>query len=179
MKEMSDSVFYADERIVKVNQQDMATLKGKAHVAKGVRSRLCMHKNVDDELHEMFIVHFRNTYVRPHKHLGRSESIHMIEGAADLIAFDNEGEITEVISMGEYNSGEHFYYRMDEERFHTIMIESDTCIFHETTKGPFDKEHNTVLALWSPPNEESDPVKSYMDNLRKRKELFKKKPSKQ
>ena len=73
MKEISDSIFYAGERVVKVNRQDVETLKDKAHESRSVRSRLCMHKHVDYELHEMFIVHFRDTYVRPHKHFGKSE----------------------------------------------------------------------------------------------------------
>lgn len=173
MREINDSIFYADEQIIKVNRQDVEFLKEKAHVSKTVRSRLCMHKNVDAKLHEMFIVHFRDTYVRPHKHLTKSESIHIIEGLADLIIFDNEGEITDVVSLGEYNSGEYFYYRMDEDFYSTIMINSDICVFHETTKGPFDRQKNTVPAAWSPSVEEHELVKKYMHNLRERKKSFK------
>jgi cupin fold WbuC family metalloprotein len=177
MKEISDCIFYAGERIVKVNRQDVEILKEKAYASKSVRSRLCMHESINAQLHEMFIVHFRDTYVRPHKHLGKSESIHIIEGFADLIIFDHDGQIKDVISMGEYHSGERFYYRMDEEFYHTIMINADVCVFHETTKGPFDRERDTIVAPWSPPLEETELVKRYMDHLRKRKEVFKSKLS--
>ena len=173
MEEISDSIFYAGEQVVKVNRQDVQTLKEKAHISKSIRSRLCMHKNVDSDLHEMFIVHFRDTYVRPHKHLGKSESIHIIEGSADIIIFDNDGEIKDVINMGEYRSGKRFYYRMDEEFYHTVLIDSDTCVFHETTKGPFDRDRDTLMASWSPATEETRSVKAYMDKLRQRKQSFK------
>ena len=73
------------------------------------------------------------------KHFGRAESIHIIEGLADLLIFDNKdkGEITDVMGMGEYKLGKDFYYRMAEELYHTIMMNSDVCVFHETTKGLF------------------------------------------
>ena len=172
MRQVNDSIFYADEQVIKVNRQDVEFLKEKALVSKTVRSRLCMHKDVDALLHEMFIVHFRDTYVRPHKHLTKSESIHMILGVADLIIFDNEGEIREIVSLGDYNSGKCFYYRMDEDFYSTILIDSDTCIFHETTKGPFDRQKNTIPATWSPAAEEKELVKKYMNDLRERKEVF-------
>ncbi len=173
MKEITDCIFYADKPIVKVDQKDIGVLIAKAHVAKTVRSRLCMHEDPNSDLHEMFIVHFRDTYVRPHKHLGKPESIHIIEGAADIIIFDNHGEIKDVVNMGEYRSGRRFYYRMDGEFYHTVLIDSDTCVFHETTKGPFDRDRDTVVAPWSPSMEDSGRAKDYMDQLRERKKAFK------
>ncbi len=62
-----------------------------------------------------------------------------MEGLADLLIFDNKdkGEITDVMGMGEYKLGENFYYRMADELHHTIMMKSNACVFHETTKGLF------------------------------------------
>ena len=77
------------------------------------RVRLCTHLNQDDLLHEMLIVLEKSTYVRPHKHPGKSESTHIIEGLVDVVLFDDDGQIERVISMGDYASGKTFYYRMD------------------------------------------------------------------
>ena len=173
MKEISDCVFYAAEKIVRVNQRMIDSLKERALVAKTVRSRMCMHPSPESDLHEMMIVHFRNTYVRPHKHVKKSESIHMVEGTADLVFFDGQGEIMDVIEMGEYKSGKNFYYRMNDDFFHTILIGSEVCIFHETTKGPFVKERDTVLAPWTPVNEDTKQVVVYMNELRTRVNAFK------
>ena len=44
------------------------------------RARICAHPVTDDPLHEMIICLNRGTYIRPHRHAGKSESFHMIEG---------------------------------------------------------------------------------------------------
>ena len=56
-----------------------------------------------------------------------------------MLIFDNKdkGEITDDMGMAEYKLGKDFYYRMAEELYHTIMMNSDVCVFHETTKGLF------------------------------------------
>ena len=72
------------------------------------RIRLCAHPDVNDTLHEMLIVHEKGTYVRPHKHLNKTESVHIIEGSVDVVIFDDDGNITDVIQMGDYKSGRNF-----------------------------------------------------------------------
>lgn len=153
MKQISDEIFYADSKLVKVGQNDIQALKDKAVLAKRHRSRLCAHKDIDDRLHEMLIIHHKNTYIRPHKHRGKSESFHIIEGTADIVIFDEQGNISDVISMGDYLSGKNFYYRMPEGLYHTIMITSDVIVFHEVTSGPFNKA-DTIFAPWAPQESE-------------------------
>ena len=87
-------------------------LKEKGLMNKRQRSRLCAHNEVGDTLHEMLIIHTKDTYVRPHKHLNKSESFHIVEGSLNVILFDEEGQITDVIQMGNYLSGNFFYYRL-------------------------------------------------------------------
>ena len=75
------------------------------NLAKGLprnRIRYCAHASPSDVVHEMFIVHPRGAYVRPHKHLDKSESMMIIEGEADYVMFDSKGNITEnaVITIG-------------------------------------------------------------------------------
>jgi len=45
-----------------------------------------------------------NTYIRPHKHLAKSESFHVIEGLVDIVILDDQGAITEVIQLGDFQS---------------------------------------------------------------------------
>ena len=54
------------------------------------RARYCTHSLVDDEVHEMVIYHKEGTYIRPHKHIGKTESFHLIDGEADVVFFDDE-----------------------------------------------------------------------------------------
>jgi cupin fold WbuC family metalloprotein len=152
-KQQNNEVLYSDEPIVKVRRSDIEFLKQKSSSNERQRIRLCAHKDVDDKLHEMFIVHGKDAYVRPHKHLHKSESFHVIEGEVDVVLFDDSGCITEVIKMGAYSTGRNFYFRIAEPYYHTLLIRSQNLVFHETTNGPFGYS-DTVFADWSP--EQSD-----------------------
>ena len=167
VKEFNEEVLYADEDIIKVNQQNINWLKEMSQRNRRQRIRLCTHKSIDDCLHEMLIVHRKDTYVRPHKHLNKSESFHIIEGSVDVIIFNNIGEIIEVIKMGEVLSGYEFYYRISEACFHTLLIHSDFLVFHETTSGPFNRE-DTIFAPWTPAEEDNLAVEKFRQDLRDR-----------
>ncbi len=164
-KQLNNSeVFVSDDQIVKTDCQDMAFLKERVIYNQRKRIRLCTHKDVDDTLHEMIIVLMKDTYIRPHKHLNKSESFHIIEGYADVIIFDDAGNIIEVVQMGDYISGNKFYYRISHPYYHTPLIISDYLVFHETTNGPFRKA-DAVFAPWAPDEDDDTAGKEYMKEL--------------
>jgi len=152
-KSLNNEVYIATERIVNVGILDIQSLKEKVGNNERKRIRLCTHQEIEDKLHEMFIVLLNDVYIRPHKHLNKAESLHVIEGNADAVFFDEVGHVTRVISLGEYSSARRFYYRIEEPIYHTLLIRSDHFIFHETTQGPF-KRSDTLFAPWAP--EEGD-----------------------
>jgi cupin fold WbuC family metalloprotein len=158
----SDEVLYPDEPIVVVGPADIEELKAEANESRR-RIRLCTHRDVADRVHEMLIVHERGTYVRPHKHLGKSESFHVIEGLCCVVLFDDAGQVLRVVKLGDHASGRPFYYRISDPNFHTLLIESEMLVFHETTAGPF-KPAETVFAHWAP--EDGGEAKRYLDGLR-------------
>jgi len=170
-KQFNEEVLIADERIVTVAAQDVHGLIELAAHTTRQRIRLCAHKSTEDRLHEMLIVHARGTYVRPHKHLHKSESFHVIEGEVDVIVFDDSGELMEVLQMGAYRSGLPFYYRIDEALFHTLLIKSEFLVFHETTNGPFNRA-DTVFAEWSPLENDSQRSADFMARLAERASSF-------
>jgi cupin fold WbuC family metalloprotein len=160
----SAEVVYAGEGIVTVDSAAVAALIRDAGRNPRRRIRLCTHSNVDDAVHEMMIVHERSCYVRPHKHIGKSESFHVVEGEVDVVVFDDVGNVTDVISMGPYGSKRPFFYRIAEPLYHTLLIRSDVLVFHETTSGPFER-NQTVFAPWSPDGDEADEVAAYLSIL--------------
>nr|BAF47164.1 hypothetical protein [Zehria sp. KO68DGA] len=163
-REFNPEVLYTDDPIIKVSQKDIEYLKQRSQKNPRKRIRLCAHPDVNDQLHEMLIIHTRETYVRPHKHINKSESFHIIEGECDVILFNEEGEMTEVISMGTFQSGKRFYYRLSNPYYHTLLIKSDFLVFHETTKGPFNR-NETVFAAWSPSEEDTKEVDKFIQFL--------------
>jgi cupin fold WbuC family metalloprotein len=167
----NEEVLYAEGNIVTVCVCDIDCLKRLSHKNKRRRIRLCSHNDIDDALHEMLIVHDRNAYVRPHKHPGKSESFHIIEGRADVVLFDDSGGIREIISMGDYKSGLDFYYRLRSPFYHTLLIKSELLVFHEITNGPFDRD-DMVFANWSPEEDDTQRVEQYKVNVHRAMEIY-------
>jgi cupin fold WbuC family metalloprotein len=163
----SSEVRYATDAVVLVDAGDVAGLKRAAVENSRRRIRLYAHHSVDDRLHEMLIVHTSDTYVRPHKHIGKSESFHVVEGDVDVVVFDDDGDVTEVIRMGAFASGRPFYYRIAEPLFHTLLIRSEILVFHETTSGPF-RRADTVFAPWAPADGDAAAVHRYLAELEAR-----------
>jgi cupin fold WbuC family metalloprotein len=157
----SEEVFVTDDPIVRIGAEELALLKSTALANPRQRVRLCGHPGVGDAVHEMLIVHTRGTYVRPHKHLGKSESFHVIEGEADILVYDDAGKVVKIVPMGPVGSGRSFFYRLNKSAFHTLLIGTDFFVFHETTKGPFDRAQ-TVFAPWAPEDGDAGAVAKFM-----------------
>lgn len=164
IKRINDEVFVAEDQIVQVDRSQLETLKAQAACNPRRRARICAHKDVQDRLHEMLIVLAKGAYVRPHKHLHKPESFHVIEGTATVIFFDETGNAAEIIRIGEPESGGTFYFRNDDPRYHTQIVSSDFLVFHETTNGPFNRA-DTVFAPWSPEESDVVAVKAFMEKL--------------
>lgn len=164
---VGSAVFYADEVPVNAGWEEIEFLKARVEGTVLKRIRLCAHSDVEDALHEMLIVLSKETYIRPAKHLGKAESLLVIEGVADAVFFDEQGEIERVLPLGDYHSGRRFYYRISEPVYHTLLIRSDTLVFHEATRGPFRPE-DTVFSPWSPPEDDPARAREYMHLLSER-----------
>lgn len=163
-REHNPEVLYVSDPIVQVDRADIEAMVARAEQNPRRRIRLCAHKDTSDTLHEMLIVHTRETYVRPHKHLAKSEAFHVISGTVDVVLFDEAGQIVVVVPMGDYTSGRKFYYRLADSLYHTLLIHSDRMVFHEITNGPFDPA-DTMFAPWSPPIDDSDAAREFMKKL--------------
>jgi cupin fold WbuC family metalloprotein len=164
LRGVNDEVFQANGGICQIHSTDVAFLAAQARQNSRKRARICLHPDAEDRLHEMLIVLGRETYIRPHRHTGKSESFHVIDGELDVVIFRDDGSVREVIRMGEYRSGRVFFYRLMEDAFHTVLVNTPFALFHETTNGPF-RRTDTEFAAWSPT--ESDPVATeYLERLR-------------
>ena len=84
----NEEVLFAADAIVQIDASDIEELKQKAKKNPRKRIRICVHKDKKDKIHEMLIVHEKSCYVRPHKHINKVESFHIIEGEVDILLFD-------------------------------------------------------------------------------------------
>lgn len=161
----SEEVLYAADAVVAVAADDIERLKEAAAANPRRRIRLCAHRGVEDPVHEMLIVHRRETYVRPHKHLRKTESFHVVEGEGTIVLFDDAGRESGRIPLGDRGTGRAFYYRLAEPVFHTLIVGSDVMVFHEVAPGPFRRE-DTVFPAWAPTDDDADGARAYMTRLR-------------
>lgn len=153
LKQISPEVAYSEESVPLVSREDLIGLVEKAKNSPKNRSRICVHKDENDKHQEMFIALAKGVYIRPHKHANKAESFAVLEGELDVVFFDESGKITNTVKMGDYASGEVFYYRVAEPVYHSLIVRSDYVIYKESTVGPFDRAQ-TTYAPWAP--EESD-----------------------
>lgn len=158
---INSEVYLSKENFFSLSKEDIIKLIIMAKDTPRRRIRYCSHSSEQESLHEMFIVHPKDAYVRPHKHIDKIESILVIDGEVDYIMFDDYGEIDEVVKMGDYKTNKPFYQTMRKDKFHTLLIKSEWLVFLEITQGPFDKE-DTLFADWSPIESESNKVRKFM-----------------
>ena len=160
----SDEVFYTVESPVKLKKSDIEKLKKKVRKNQRCRIRICTHPAINDALHEMIIVLAQGVYVPPHRHIGKSESYHVIDGEIDILLFDDSGNVRDRIEMGSLKQARFFYFRLQECVFHTLVPRSDIVTFHETTNGPF-RPALTEVAKWAPDASETDAGLRYIRML--------------
>ena len=158
---ISEEVFYPRQnKFVEISKQDIDLLVKAAEENPRERARYCTHSSTEDDVHEMVIYHKKGTYIRPHKHLGKTESFLLISGEADVLIFDEDGNLLKARNMGKYETGKDYYYRIPESCYHAQIFRKDT-VFHEATKGPFEKK-STVYPEWAPDETKHCSVKDYM-----------------
>jgi cupin fold WbuC family metalloprotein len=163
---VNDGVFVAQDGIVHFGDEEIAFVKKQAQSSTWKRARICAHKTGDESLHEMLIAILAGSYIHPHKHFGKSESFHIVDGEVDVVIFDEYGHITDVIQLGVPGSGRQFFCRLYAGVFHTLIVRTNFLVVHEVTNGPLIRA-NTALASFAPYEEEFEKVGKYMHTVAK------------
>jgi hypothetical protein len=163
----TDGLIKNEKHLSKKHLIDLAATSKSSGLKK---SRICVHSSVADALHEMFIYHAQDAYVRPHKHLKKGESFFLIEGQVDAIFFDDHGRINNVLRMDSTNNSA-MYYRLNDPVYHSLLIKSDHILFYEATLGPFIKQ-DTQFAPWSPGEDDIEGIACFKKELEQKVEAF-------
>jgi cupin fold WbuC family metalloprotein len=162
---INHEVYASSQSFFQLDKKKIDTLIQKAKLTPRNRVRFCSHSSSEESVHEMFIVHPRGAYVRPHKHLNKPESMLIIEGKVDFFIFDDNGNIKEKVSMGDYNSGLPFYNSLRISEYHSMIIHTEWLVFLEVTKGPFNKK-DTIHSEWSPKDEDTKSIFNFIKMMK-------------
>jgi cupin fold WbuC family metalloprotein len=157
----SEEVLYAATPLSGVTADDIAALKTRAMSSPRGRSRICLHADAGDPLHDMVVVHAKGIYVRPHKHPHKPEALIAMEGLARFVEFSEQGEVTSVSVMAPTATP---VIRVPTNLYHALIIDSDFFVFCESTLGPFS-DQSTQFAPWSPAEDDAPAVAQFIDRI--------------
>jgi cupin fold WbuC family metalloprotein len=173
--QQSPEVFLAEGPIATIGAEDIEVLRQAVRNTPKRRVRINAHPGSDDELHEMIIAIEPGSYIRPHKHPGKSEAFHIIEGQVDIVVFSEAGEVERIVSLAAKGGRHPFYYRMSTPHFHTLIIRSDLLVVHEITNGPF-LPTGTIYAAFAPEEGDTASAAVFQANLVKRVAAIQERP---
>ena len=95
-------------------------------------SRICLHKNEKDALHNMLIAHYRDNYIRPHKHLTNPKAYQILRGMMRMIGINDKGK-----KLFDKILGKEKILRIESNIYLLLLPLSEVCVFHEIVLGPF------------------------------------------
>ena len=130
-----------------IDRKKLEELKILAQKDPNKRARICLHKNDEEMVQEMIIAFCKDSYIRPHRHIDKSESYHIIEGRIEIIFYNDNGIEIDKVVLSDKMDEHPFLFRISNSDWHTVVPKSDFVIIHEVTKGPFNK-NSSEFADW-------------------------------
>lgn len=130
--------FYITGRDTQIGPELVAALKERLAETGAGAVRVCLHPGPEAPVHDMIIVHKAGGDNRPHKHLAKEETYHMIEGRMRLEFYGESGALESALVLGAPGSGLPFAFRVRPNTWHATIPETEHAVFHESRPGPFE-----------------------------------------
>ncbi len=161
----ADEVTFNTAPVAVVDGAVLEALKSRALSSASGTARVCLHRSLDDAVHEMLIAHRRGVYVRPHRHDAEAESFLVLDGRMRVVFFDDAGGETRRLTLGPPGGGGSFLCRVEAGRWHTMLPLTGVVVFLETTQGPFRHAAHNTFPDWAPAPDDEPGVRRYMERL--------------
>ncbi len=112
------------------------------------------HASAADNPHRFLNVLLRGTYIRPHRHLEppKSEAFLVLDGVADVIIFDETGEVKGRYRLGleDESGGKRWGVDLAPGVWHTVVAITDLVVCYEVKPGPWEPASDKEFAAWAP-----------------------------
>ena len=161
---LMNNVIKLNEDITTLGREDFQRLENVASAHPSNRARFCLHHSDNDLVQQMIICLAKDSYVRPHRHINKAESFHIIKGEILVVVFNEDGSITKKIIMSASDELSCKVYRLAPGLWHTVIPLSSAAIFHEVTSGPFLKEESE-FSKWSPEINDFEAIKNFRKSI--------------
>tara|TARA_B100000989_G_scaffold172949_2_gene129665 strand:+ start:13022 stop:13486 length:465 start_codon:yes stop_codon:yes gene_type:complete len=131
-----DEIFLLDEKLI-------TKLKNLASKHPLKRSRICLHQNEEELVHEMIIVAKKDGIMEPHKHpFLKPESYHVIEGKLKVVIYNDDSTIKEEFHLDDQSHPR--MYRIKGNVWHQPIPLTEWVVYHEVATGPFNKNNDVI-----------------------------------
>lgn len=124
-------------------------LAARAAASPRLRANHNIHASPADPVQRFFIAANRDSYFRPHRHLGKSELAMVLRGRFDVLTFDAAGIVTARHGVGEGTPN--IGFETPRATWHTLIAAADGAAFLEIKEGPYDAAQAAEFAPWAPP----------------------------
>jgi cupin fold WbuC family metalloprotein len=141
-------ILYTRNALTFFGPADTALVTDEARRSPSRRARICAHQRPEDRQHVMLIAVCSDSFLIPQRHIGRSETLQVLQGYGRLALFGHDGEIENVVSLTTPGEGGAFFCNMPPDLFHALVVDSPEMVYVETTVGPFDRT-TTVDGPWA------------------------------
>jgi cupin fold WbuC family metalloprotein len=141
-------ILYTRSALTLFGPADIALVTDEARRSPSRRARICAHQAPEDRQHVMLIAVCSDSFLIPQRHIGRSETLQVLQGRGRLALFSHAGEIQDVVALAAPGEGGAFFCNMPADLFHALVVDSPEMIYVETTVGPFDRA-TTVDGPWA------------------------------
>ena len=140
----SQNVIVNSEEIFVLTDQIIKELKTLAEKSELKRSRICLHEDLNDSVHEMIIVSHVSSVIEPHKHpLNKPESYHVIEGQLGVEIFNEKKETLQSLVLSSTKHPK--MYRITGDVWHRPRALTNWVVYHEVAAGPFKKQSDVIF----------------------------------
>lgn len=143
--------FFCVTRPVRIDAKIIEELKQISLDNESCNVRVCLHSDPTAQHQDMIILERTGRFYPPHRHEGKGECFHVIEGTLGVVVFSPGGEILESVTL---KPGE--LLRIEEGSFHAVTPITEYVIYHENKPGPFTGSGDSILPDWAPVNKEEE-----------------------
>ncbi len=100
-------------------------------------------------MHDMIIVEWLDSYIPPHYHLAKKETVTSMVGELLAFSFDDDGGVESDIPLKPNDT-----FSVEAGKFHFITLSKNGnekfCAYREIKPGPFIRRGDAVFASWAP-----------------------------
>lgn len=133
-------------KLVSTSLLDEMTTKAAASPRR--RTHHNLHSSANDPVQRFVVVAHSDSYIRPHRHLTKSELCTVLRGQFEIVVFDAEGTITARSVIGEGTPN--LAFELPAQTWHTLLPLTDGAAFVEVKEGPYDPATAAEFAAWAP-----------------------------